>query len=171
MQMNQGTKVLRLDCWQKDSVKLTARFLKHFLRKNLKKGIYEGCEGLEIIFVEIVFLKPNVFLHLLLLKQFFLASFQFWTTSRMFKSLMKILNSRFHHQKFFISCFLWHSLKWLKYFFSAISKQQIKFGKFFLLLSFYPLSSCQTFLSSHFRTNWLSWLGLGNQVGTTTDHL
>ena len=26
-------------------------------------------------------------------------------------------------------------------------------------------------LASHFRTDWLSWLGLGNQVGSTTDHL
>ena len=55
MQMNQGTMVLRLDCWQKDSVKLTARFLEHFLRKNLKKGIHEGCEGLEIIMLKLYF--------------------------------------------------------------------------------------------------------------------
>ena len=27
------------------------------------------------------------------------------------------------------------------------------------------------FLPSHFCTDWLSWLGLGNQVGSTTDHL
>ena len=27
------------------------------------------------------------------------------------------------------------------------------------------------FLASHFRTDWLSLLGLGNQVGSTTDHL
>ena len=26
-------------------------------------------------------------------------------------------------------------------------------------------------LASHFRTNWLSWLGHGNQVGSSTDHL
>ena len=35
----------------------------------------------------------------------------------------------------------------------------------------YPLYSCQTFLASHFHTNWLSQLGLGNQVGSTTNHL
>ena len=34
-----------------------------------------------------------------------------------------------------------------------------------------PLSSCQFFLSSHFCTNWLSRLGLGEQLGSTTDHL
>ena len=39
------------------------------------------------------------------------------------------------------------------------------------LFPFHPLSSCQTFLASHLRTDWLSWLGLGNQVGSTTDHL
>ena len=38
--------------------------------------------------------------------------------------------------------------------------------------SFYwPPSSCQIFCASHFRTNWLSWLGLRNQVGSTTDQL
>ena len=43
--------------------------------------------------------------------------------------------------------------------------------EFFFHFPFYPLSSCQTFLASHFRTDWLSRLGLGNQVGSTTDHL
>ena len=33
------------------------------------------------------------------------------------------------------------------------------------------LSSCQIFLPSLVRTDWLSGLGLGNQVGSTTDHL
>ena len=28
-----------------------------------------------------------------------------------------------------------------------------------------------SFLDSHFRTDWLSWLGLGNQVGSPYDHL
>ena len=42
---------------------------------------------------------------------------------------------------------------------------------FIILLPFYPLSSCQTFLASHFRIDWLSRLGLGKQVGSTTDHL
>ena len=32
-------------------------------------------------------------------------------------------------------------------------------------------SSCQTFLASHFRTDWLSQMELGNQVGSTNDHL
>ena len=27
------------------------------------------------------------------------------------------------------------------------------------------------FLASHFHTDWLSWLGLGNQEGSTNDHL
>ena len=40
----------------------------------------------------------------------------------------------------------------------------------FFHFPFYPLSSCQTFLPSHFCTDWLSRLGLGNQVGLTTDH-
>ena len=44
-------------------------------------------------------------------------------------------------------------------------------GYVFFLFPFYPLSSCQTSLASHFPTDWLSWLGLGNQVGSTTDHL
>ena len=38
-------------------------------------------------------------------------------------------------------------------------------------LPYYPLSFCQTFLSPHFRTDWLSPLGIGNQVGSTTDLL
>ena len=41
----------------------------------------------------------------------------------------------------------------------------------FFNFPFYPLSSCQDILASHFRANWLSQLGLGNQVGSTTDHL
>ena len=36
---------------------------------------------------------------------------------------------------------------------------------------FNPLSSSQVILASHFHTDWLLWLGLGNQVGSTTDHL
>ena len=35
----------------------------------------------------------------------------------------------------------------------------------------YSLSWCQTFLAPHFRTDWLTRLGLGNQAGSTTDHL
>ena len=42
---------------------------------------------------------------------------------------------------------------------------------YFFHFPFHPLSSCQTFLTSHFRTDWLSRLGLGNQVDSTTDHL
>ena len=43
-------------------------------------------------------------------------------------------------------------------------------------LVFSPLPSLPAFhllvfLATHFRTDWLSWLGLGNQVGSTTDHL
>ena len=38
-------------------------------------------------------------------------------------------------------------------------------------LPYIPHSSCQTFLSPHFCTDWLSRLGIGNQVGSTTDHL
>ena len=30
---------------------------------------------------------------------------------------------------------------------------------------------CQIFLASKFHTDWLSQHGLGNQVGSTTDHL
>ena len=41
----------------------------------------------------------------------------------------------------------------------------------FFHFPFYSLSSCQTFLVSHFHTDWHSRLGLGNQVGSTTDHL
>ena len=37
-------------------------------------------------------------------------------------------------------------------------------------LPFLPICSCQNFLASHLGTDWLSWLGLGNQVGSTTDH-
>ena len=40
----------------------------------------------------------------------------------------------------------------------------------FSLHPFLVLSSCQIFLASHFHTDWLSWLGLGNQVGLTTDY-
>ena len=36
----------------------------------------------------------------------------------------------------------------------------------FLQLAFH----CQVFLASHFHIDWLSRLGLGNQVGSTTDH-
>ena len=43
--------------------------------------------------------------------------------------------------------------------------------KIFFHFPFWVLSSCQTILASHYRTNWLSWLGLSNQVGSTTDHL
>ena len=41
----------------------------------------------------------------------------------------------------------------------------------FFHFPFYPHSSCLTFLASHFLSDWLSWLGLGNQVGSTVDHL
>ena len=41
----------------------------------------------------------------------------------------------------------------------------------FFHFPFYPLSSCQTILASHFRTDWLSRLGLGKQVSSSTDHL
>ena len=41
----------------------------------------------------------------------------------------------------------------------------------FFHFPFHPLSSCQTFLASHICTDWLSWLGLGDQVGSTNDHL
>ena len=37
----------------------------------------------------------------------------------------------------------------------------------FFPLPFFLLCSCQTFLASHFCTNWLSQLGLGNQVAST----
>ena len=42
------------------------------------------------------------------------------------------------------------------------------FFLFFPVSPFYPLSSCQAFLASHFCTDWLSWRGLGNQVGSIT---
>ena len=41
---------------------------------------------------------------------------------------------------------------------------------FFVTTSLLPAFPCQIFLGSHFRTDWLSRLGLGNQVGSTTDH-
>ena len=41
----------------------------------------------------------------------------------------------------------------------------------FFPIPFLPLSSCQTFLSSHFHTDLLSRLGLDNQVASTSDHL
>ena len=45
-----------------------------------------------------------------------------------------------------------------------------------MLLLFFPLLFSTRFPLSvpsclHFRTDWLSRLGLGNQVGSTTDHL
>ena len=43
--------------------------------------------------------------------------------------------------------------------------------KVVLHFPFYPCSSCQTFLASHFRTSWLSRLRLGSQVCSTTDYL
>ena len=42
---------------------------------------------------------------------------------------------------------------------------------FFFHFPFYPLSSCKTLLASHFRTDWLSLQGLGNQVGSATNYL
>ena len=47
---------------------------------------------------------------------------------------------------------------------------------FFLFFLFFPLPFSTRFPLSdisclHFRTDWLSRLGLGNQVGSTTDHL
>ena len=41
----------------------------------------------------------------------------------------------------------------------------------FFHVPLYPLSFCQNILAPHFRTDWLSKLGLGNQVGSTTNHL
>ena len=35
----------------------------------------------------------------------------------------------------------------------------------------FPFNPLSPYLASHFRTNWLSRLGLVNQVGSTTDHL
>ena len=42
--------------------------------------------------------------------------------------------------------------------------------KFFPHFPFYQLSSSQTFLAFHFCTDWLSRMGLGNQVGSTNGH-
>ena len=41
----------------------------------------------------------------------------------------------------------------------------------FFSTSLLPAFHCQNFLASHFRTDWLSRLELGDQVGSTTDHL
>ena len=41
----------------------------------------------------------------------------------------------------------------------------------FAPLPYNPLSPTRYFLASHFRTDWFSQLGLGNPVGSTTDHL
>ena len=41
----------------------------------------------------------------------------------------------------------------------------------FFRFLYYPLSSCLTFLASHLHTDWLLRLWLGNQVGSTNDHL
>ena len=41
----------------------------------------------------------------------------------------------------------------------------------YLFFFYNPLSYCQSYPSPHFRTNWHSWLGLGYQVGSTTDRL
>ena len=40
-----------------------------------------------------------------------------------------------------------------------------------VMLPWQPDFLLQDLLASHFRTDWLSWLGLGNQVGSTTDHI
>ena len=42
---------------------------------------------------------------------------------------------------------------------------------FFLSTSLLSAFPCQIFLAFHFCTNWLSQLWLGNQVGSTSDHL
>ena len=42
---------------------------------------------------------------------------------------------------------------------------------FFSLLPSYMLFCLPDLLASRFRTDWLSQLGLGNQDGSTTDHL
>ena len=58
------------------------------------------------------------------------------------------------------------------YYFSSIAKiVEPRFGVVYFHFFFYPLSPCLTFLASYFCTDWLSRLGLGNQVVSTTDHL
>ena len=46
-----------------------------------------------------------------------------------------------------------------------------KEARYFINFPFYLLSSHQTFHASPLPTDWLSQLGLGNQVGSSADHL
>ena len=59
----------------------------------------------------------------------------------------------------------------LNYSVSTTKVKQLLYRQIFSPPTCYPLSSCQTFLASHFPTNWISWLRLGNQVDSTSDHL
>ena len=52
----------------------------------------------------------------------------------------------------------------------ATRKLKVPIKYFFVSTSLLPAFPCQIFLGSHFRTDWLSHLGHGNQVGSTTDH-
>ena len=82
--------------------------------------------------------------------------------------------SCFSHFSFILSLL---QLKWLLKFISEwnrLFKFQINSNLSKLHFSPLPLLSAfllSDLLATHFRTNWLSWLELGNQVGSTTDHL
>ena len=53
----------------------------------------------------------------------------------------------------------------------AADNNGLRLPSLFATLPYNPLSPATSFLASHFLTDWLSRLGLGNQVGSIANHL
>ena len=60
---------------------------------------------------------------------------------------------------------------WLWGSFQSIQRLQLRKANVWRLVPFLPAFLQSDLLAFHFHTDWLSWLGLSNQVDSTTDHL